>query len=325
MLKLTTRAEIHGASQRTLLKVVSLDEFAERGWPPERSALLIEDISDVERFRGVMELSWGGVILKNGSSPAFCEDGIRISNISEPEAIDVGDVIGISQERPIVDILYRRGANANTLFVTAQCNSLCLMCSQPPQNEDDRWRIQELEELIPLIDQEEEWLGLSGGEPTLLREDLFRLIKTCQEYLPTTGLHILTNGRLFQDFNFASKAGVLSDPKITWAIPLYGDVPWLHDHIVQAEGAFDETMAGIYNLERNRQNIEIRIVLTKPTIERLEELSRYIFWNISFASHVTFMGLEPIGYARPNYEQVWADPVDYSDTLEKSVYYLSNR
>ena len=88
-------------------------------------------------------------------------------------------------------MLYRRGANANSLFVTEQCNNLCLMCSQPPRNGDDEGLVREVLELIPLVDKDELQLGLSGGEPTLLGEKFIEILRSCQTHLPTTGLHVL--------------------------------------------------------------------------------------------------------------------------------------
>ena len=44
-----------------------------------------------------------------------------------------GDVIRVEVERNLIRSLYRVNANANFLFVTEQCNSFCLMCSQPPR------------------------------------------------------------------------------------------------------------------------------------------------------------------------------------------------
>ena len=45
----------------------------------------------------------------------------------------------------------------------------------------------------------------------------------------------------------------------------------------EAKNAFNETVAGIYNLEKKRQKIEIRVVLHKLTIPRLFFLSYFIF------------------------------------------------
>jgi len=199
------------------------------------------------------------------------------------------------------------------------------MCSQPPRKINDEWRILELHKLISLIDDNEEVLGMTGGEPTLLGTKLFNLINDCKSHLPNTGLHILTNGRKFQDEDFANQALLANHHDLFWGIPLYSDNPSIHDHVVQAKNAFNETVAGIYNLQKKRQKIEIRVVLHKLTIPRLCELAYYIFRNMPFVKHIALMGLEPMGFGKLNQEKLWIDPVDYAPILEKAVYFLANR
>ncbi len=60
-------------------------------------------------------------------------------------------------------------------------------------------------------------------------------------------------------------------------IPLYSDFYQIHDYIVQAENAFYQTILGIHNLSRYNIRVEIRIVLHKQSIGRLEQLSNYIY------------------------------------------------
>src|SRR3981081_1823736 len=111
----------------------------------------------------------------------------HIHSLSINAAVAQGDAARILADGKI-NVLYRRGANANTLFVTERCNSLCLMCSQPPREIDDRWRVAELVQLLPLVDRELEVLGVTGGEPTLLESDLLLLLAAASECLPSTRL-----------------------------------------------------------------------------------------------------------------------------------------
>ncbi len=87
--------------------------------------------------------------------------------------------------------------------------------------------------------------GSTGGEPTaLLGDDLWRVIATCRDELPRTALHILSNGRRFAEPGFTAAMAAIGHPAITWAVPVYADVPDVHDHVVQARNAFDETLQG---------------------------------------------------------------------------------
>lgn len=246
-----------------------------------------------------------------------------LHSLNQQDVVAAGDVLRI-RESGHVSVLYRRGANSNTLFVTEQCNSKCLMCSQPPMPADDSWRISELMELIALIDRDLPVLGFTGGEPTLLGDNLERLIAAVRTHLPTTRVHILTNGRRFSDPLLVDRVAVGRDA-VQWAIPLYADTASLHDYVVQSHGAFDETMNGIYNLAERGNAIEIRMVLSKVTVPRLQEYAEFIWRNLPFVTHVALMGLEPMGFAKMNRDALWVDPVEYADGLADTAWFLNDR
>ena len=54
-----------------------------------------------------------------------------------------------------------------------------------------------------LIDPLTQEIGFTGGEPTLLGDDFFRILRAMKSYLPHTAIHILSNGRLFAEAEFA--------------------------------------------------------------------------------------------------------------------------
>src|SRR5262249_21132352 len=90
-------------------------------------------------------------------------------------------------------------------------------------------------------------------------------------------------------------------------------------------GAFDETLRGILNLASLQQRIEIRIVVHKQTAPYLVEIAEFISRNIPFVDQVAVMGLEMIGFARANIDDVWIDPIDYKDTLTEAVTLLDRK
>lgn len=236
-----------------------------------------------------------------------------------------GDIVVVNPDGN-VNTLYRVGANHNTLFATERCNSNCLMCSQPPKNRDDVSRLYEInKELIRLIPKDCHELGISGGEPTLMGKYFFELLSQLKEQLPNTEIHILTNGRSFAWYEMAQRLADLNYNRVMLGIPLYADYYNLHDYIVQAKDAFSQTVLGIHNLARYNQRIEIRVVLHKQSIPRLTKLARYIYKTFPFVEHVTFMGLEYIGYTPHNIEKLWIDPVDYINELEEAVLFLDSQ
>lgn len=230
-----------------------------------------------------------------------------------------GYVVAVEPRNGFVLTRYRSDSNYNVLFATEQCNSNCLMCSQPPKDIDDSWRVAENLKLISLIQDNPKFLCISGGEPTLLGDGLLETLSALRDRLPTTNVQMLTNGRRYSDRNFCQQVASVKHPHLISAVPLYADVADVHDYIVQAQGAFDETIEGLYNAAEAGMTLEIRVVLHKQSIPRLPQLAEYISQNFPFAAHVALMGLENMGYVKKNWETLWIDPVDYAGPLDEAA------
>lgn len=235
-----------------------------------------------------------------------------------------GDIIKITPFNKRINTLFRVSSNHNTILLTEQCNHYCLMCSQPPKNHDDSWLLSDAIELIKLVPKSTKTLGFSGGEPTLYGQKFIDLIQFTKKQLPNTALDILTNGVNFADAELARKFGEIDHPDCYLGIPLYSDDPVLHDYIVQSEGAFDKTIKGILNLKQNNQKVELRVVLHKLSIERLESLAEFIVRNLLFVDQVALMGLEMMGFTRANLDKLWIDQYDYRDNLSNAVHILNS-
>ncbi|HSS77991.1 MAG TPA: His-Xaa-Ser system radical SAM maturase HxsC [Thermoanaerobaculia bacterium] len=247
-----------------------------------------------------------------------------IHNIASLDHLQDGDVVSLSPTGS-VRTLYRLASPHNSILVTERCNSFCVMCSQPPKSIDDSALIGRHLRLIELIDFNTKELGITGGEPTLLKADLLRLIERCKVLLPSTALHVLSNGRLFYYGSFARDLAAIGHPDLMIGIPLYSDIDWEHDHVVQAAGAFDQTLVGIQNLGQYGVPVEIRVVIHQHTYKRLPNLAEFIYRNLTFASHVALMGLEVMGFAVPNLSELWIDPVEYGTELAEATRFLANR
>jgi His-Xaa-Ser system radical SAM maturase HxsC len=230
-----------------------------------------------------------------------------------------GDVVTFDPERRTLRTQYRKQSAFNALLVTERCNNYCLMCSQPPRDVDDRYLVEELLQVIALMDRGNSEVCLSGGEPTLLGDDLVRLIRATKNYVPETSLHILSNGRNFKELRLAQKVADVNHPDLMIGIPLYSDISNLHDYVVQGDGAYDETIRGILNLKRCGVKVEIRVVLHKQTYERLPQLAEFIARNLLFVDQVALMGLEMTGFTKVNLTDLWIDPVEYQAQLFEAV------
>jgi His-Xaa-Ser system radical SAM maturase HxsC len=283
--------------------------------------------SDSGEFRNDLS-NYAGLV----TSESIQKLGIDLESLDLPlielvphlEPLLDGDVVALDPSG-FIRILYRRQSRSNSILVTERCNSLCLMCSQPPKDTDDSDRIREHLRLIDLIDPETKELGMTGGEPTLLKDDFLRLIAHCKERLPATAIHVLSNGRLFYYRTFAEALGSIQHPDLMLGIPVYSDLDYEHDFVVQAEGALHETIAGLHNLARYNVPVEIRVVLHALTFKRLPQLAEFIYRNLTFASHVALMGMEMTGFVHKNLDRLWVDPYDYREELETATHYLAVR
>lgn len=229
--------------------------------------------------------------------------------------LEPGDVVGLSGDGRRVTVLYKRSARHNSLLLTEQCDNYCIMCSQPPKDRDDRWLYQRARRIVALLPPEVPALGLTGGEPALFPDELIALLGSCAEHIPSTAIHLLSNGRRFSDPAFTARYAGVGVPDLMVGIPLYGAEPGLHNFVVQAEDAFEETVRGILALGAHGMRVEVRVVLQQWTAPALPAIAEYIARNLPFVAQVALMGLEMTGLARPNAASVWIDPVDYQADL----------
>jgi His-Xaa-Ser system radical SAM maturase HxsC len=197
------------------------------------------------------------------------------------------------------------------------------MCSQPPKDVDDRWILKEVRESLPLIDPATHALTFTGGETLSDWKDFMVVLKECRDRLPVTALQVLTNGRAFANSEIVDAWKDIGHPNLMAAIPVYASVDHIHDYVVQAKGAFDETVLGILKLKDRGQRVEIRVVLHALTAPIIEDTGRWIARNLPFVDHVALMGLENTGFAIANDAMLWMDPMDYSDGLARAVDHLS--
>jgi His-Xaa-Ser system radical SAM maturase HxsC len=281
-----------------------------------RACLLADDVVD-EPPTGF------GLLLARNVSPAARLPESNVLRIgADLHYLSDGDVIK-AQPSARITTIYRRSARANALLVTERCNSFCVMCSQPPRLIDDDYLIDDYLEAIPFFDRSAREIGITGGEPTLLGNRLFTLLNALKAYLPETAVHILSNGRNCRDLSLCQRFGALGHPDLMLGIPLYSDISSIHDFVVQADGAYDETMRGILNLKRCGVPVEIRVVIHRHTYARLPAFARFIARNLQFVDHVALMGLELMGFAKSNLEDLWIDPVDYQPELVEATLALS--
>lgn len=219
---------------------------------------------------------------------------------------------------------FRIDSNDNTLFTTARCNNNCIMCCQPPLDNNDIEELYERNiEIINRAPKNIPVVGISGGEPTLLGDKLVDLIQHIRQILPDSDIHILSNGRNFKDIAYTRKVVEAADDKLFVGIPLHSDYYRDHDIIAGAKEAYNETIAGIFNLGALGAVIELRIVINKLNYVRLPQIADFIHKNLPFVAWTAFMAMEHIGHAVSNERNVWVEPINYADKLSEAVLTLA--
>jgi His-Xaa-Ser system radical SAM maturase HxsC len=239
-----------------------------------------------------------------------------IDGIGDISLLKVGDVVSLDPTGRVTVLLSAAGKD-NSLVVTERCNCACVMCPQvsatAPTSLLDRNR-----RIVSLIPRTTEVLGLTGGEPTAVPDELAELLTLCKERLPDTKLELLTNGIALDDPVFVRRILAVGHPGLSFHVPLYSDAESVHDAMVGARG-FHRTLQGLFNLARTDQRVEVRNVVTALNYRRLPQWASFVARNLPFASHAAIMGLEPVGRASENIGRLWIEPRETVPLLTEAV------
>jgi len=253
-----------------------------------------------------------------GMSGLFGVPGDFLSSLRE------GDIAKITPDGQI-RLLWETSSRHNPIFLTDCCNSRCIMCPQKPEK-NPRHHDEDAKRMLRLLQvSEPPAFGITGGEPTLVLDGLVDVLQICSRRFPGASIQLLTNGRRFADFQVATRVVESCPGSLLFCIPVFADNDVQHDEITGASGSFYETITGIHNLVRYRRPIEIRVVIVRQNAARLVDLAHFIFWNLPFAVHVTFMAMETSGVACANLDKVWVEPAQYRNELERAVHFLDQR
>jgi His-Xaa-Ser system radical SAM maturase HxsC len=221
----------------------------------------------------------------------------------DPSELD-GDVIFVVPSRKTAHRLIRANSLHNTLLITERCDQLCVMCSQPPKKQHvDMFPFFET---AVLLAPENSTIGLSGGEPTLFKSELFDFLRATMERRRDIDFHVLTNAQHFDRADLA-KLRDLDLSRILWGIPVYSSDSAIHDHIVRKPGAFDQVRNNLSVLCEAGAKIELRTVLMKPNAPGLLDLAKFVAVAVPFIDAWAIMQLENIGYGRQNWDSLFFD------------------
>lgn len=226
------------------------------------------------------------------------------------------DMSSITPAAKRVERLFRSNSEHNTLLVTERCDQLCVMCSQPPKKTHvDRFAL--LEQACRLT-APGTLIGISGGEPTLFKSELFSLIENVLGDRPDLRFHILSNGQHFDEEDVMR----LRDPlwrQVAWGIPLYAADDDLHDEIVGKQGAAGALRQGFARLIMAGARIELRTVLVRQNIAALPALADFVSTYLQPIEQWSIMQLEHIGFAKNRWGDLYYDHGAGFDAIGKAI------
>lgn len=249
----------------------------------------------------------GTTLCRNATRRAFTLEGV------DPNEIE-GDVLLVVPSRGLAHRLIRARSPHNTFLVTERCDQLCVMCSQPPKARHvDMFPYLEAAALLAPRDAR---IGLSGGEPTLYKDQLLGFLERTAAARPDLSFHILSNAQHFEPADLPRLQRLRHVP-ILWGVPIYASRSEVHDRVVGKAGAHRRTIESLALLCRAGAAIELRTVLLKETLAELPALARLIAARLPFVDVWAIMQLENIGFGRKNWDGLFVDnSIRFSEIAE---------
>lgn len=240
----------------------------------------------------------------------------------EKERFHHGDVIEIDDSERIIK-LHDASDPSALVFITNQCNSNCIMCpdSEYRRMKESTITTDFLLEYISLLPSDLLHIDVTGGEPTLLKYDLVRVLRAILDQTENADIQMLTNGRSFADNTYTELFRSVADRRLYVEVPVHASTEQLHDLIAGIPGAFEQTIRGIKNLLSLPIKVNIRIVVSKLNYHDLNSIIELIMGRFPQINRVNFLGLEIMGSAYHNREEVWIEYTDIKNSLESCIEY----
>lgn len=283
---------------------------------PSNFILCAEYPNNYDLYSGII-LKSKSEIPKSASVQVFRLHGNNIS-------LNEGDILFI-QPSGIATILYNSKSSSNSILLTEKCNCRCIMCPQPPKQKDAENLADLAISCIELMPSDTKYIGITGGEPTMVWTELIKVLNACNQFIPSAKIQLLTNGQILSNYYKTQELVEIGGNNLFACVSIYSDVEDIHDDIVGLKGAFWNTIEGLYNLARTGILIELRTVINKFNYMRLSKFAEFIYRTMPFVGCVALMAIEPVGLAYQNIGKLWIDPVDYIFQLEKAVRILHRR
>lgn len=212
----------------------------------------------------------------------------------------------------------------NYFFVTGKCNSNCIMCPSPDISRQKQGgaSVDKLIEIAKHIPTDAPHLTITGGEPFMIGPDIFRFLEFLRDKFERTDFLFLTNGRIFAVDSYVQRFVEKAPKNIIVAIPIHGSTAEIHDMITQANGSFEQTMAGIKKLLKVGIHVELRIVVSRLNEKDMNNIAKMISNEFSGVDYVSIIAMEMTGSARANQDKVWISYINAALVAEDATLVL---
>lgn len=270
---------------------------------PMRTPFVVKTVEPGDADLNCLDRTAFGIILSSDGEWVEVATVSGLLHIHAPGTSIVGDVLYVDPLRRTAHRWFRRGETQNTLLITERCDQLCVMCSQPPKKSHTDL-FEHFERACRLADTGAD-IGLSGGEPTLYKAQLFRLIERVSTERSDLRFHILTNAQHFEREDIGLLAQ--SRDRVVWGVPVYSAEPLDHDVIVGKPGAFERLETSLAILSEASATVELRSVVMRQTAAGLPRLARWLGARMPGALCWAIMQLEQTGFARGRWHEQFYD------------------
>ena len=116
MLPLHTHGKIERLKKNDIYKVLESFEIEETH-VERKNILVFLKKNKGDMIADLIKQGISGFILEDGATLLHDSELIVVKKLRNPEVVKPGDVISLRTNSSLISVLFRRGANANTLFV----------------------------------------------------------------------------------------------------------------------------------------------------------------------------------------------------------------
>lgn len=229
-----------------------------------------------------------------------------------------GDIVSVDYKSKTIRTVLSANAKQNTILVTEECNNVCVFCSQPPKSGGHFYA----DALLAVTNFHSEGIiGITGGEPTLFWEPFISFLTEISRIKPDQNFHLLTHGRIFSNISKCRELQTTGSLKnLLIGIPLHGHTAELHDKISGVKGSFDETVSGLLNLAFCGAKLEVRIVVNRENYRSISSIIEFVRARLrTSGTLVAVMQLEPAGWAKNRYDELYVSADEQSDHIDKAI------